>query len=90
MSNIELKPCPFCGGTAEFFTRGYKLRDSVRGYKLRDTVRGWEFGIQCIKCGITSPKVDYLLELQFNKKGGVSELVDERYIAAEAWNRRAE
>lgn len=77
--NIELKPCPFCGGTAEFFARSYKTKDSVRG---------WEFGIHCIKCGVTIPKTNYLLELQFNRLGGVSELVDERYIAAETWNRR--
>lgn len=79
--NIELKPCPFCGGAAEFF---------IKGWKIKDAVRGWEFGIHCIKCDVTTPKTNYLLELQFNRLGGVSELVDERYIAAEAWNRRAE
>ena len=81
MNEIELKPCPFCGATANFFT---KL------FRNRGTSRGWEFGICCTKCDITLPKSDYRLEVQFGNLGGITTVIDERPLAVEAWNRRAD
>lgn len=77
----ELKPCPFCGGKAKFFTKA----SSARG-----VTRGWEFGVFCYKCGITSPKTNYLLEAQLDDFGEITTRTDERPEAIEAWNRRAD
>lgn len=41
---VELKPCPFCGGQAKFFT---KVNDA------KNTSIGWFFGIFCTECGVT-------------------------------------
>lgn len=78
---MELKPCPFCGGSAEIF-----CKTSI----ARGATRGWEFGIRCSKCGVTTPKTDYCLEIQLGKLGAITELMDERSMAIDAWNRRAE
>lgn len=79
MNEIELKPCPFCGGTANFFTTLFSMKG---------TTRGWEFGICCTKCDVTTPKRNYRLELQFGCLGGIETVIDERPLAIEVWNRR--
>ena len=79
--NIELKPCPFCGGGAKFFSKV----STVRG-----TTRGWEFGVFCSKCDVTTPKTNYLLEVQLGDLGDIKEIIDERPLAVETWNRRAD
>lgn len=75
----ELKPCPFCGGTAKFFTK-VSCSSGV--------TRGWEFGIFCVKCSVASPKTNYRLEVQLDTDGEVITTIDERLLAIEAWNRR--
>lgn len=75
----ELKPCPFCGGEANIFTKS-----SVE----RGVTKGWEFGIYCTKCNVTTPKTNYRLEVQIGKGGNLIYNADERTQAAEAWNRR--
>jgi uncharacterized Zn finger protein len=50
----ELKPCPFCGGAAEFV---------VEANFTRSSTRGWEFTIECSKCGVRSKNKLYTLEL---------------------------
>lgn len=77
----KLKPCPFCGGKANFYV---KLA-SVEGFD-----RGWHFGIFCTKCGTTTPRTDYKLAVEFADSGELLAAVDERSLAAEAWNRRAD
>ena len=42
MSNIELKPCPFCGGEATIRTR---IRNCTPPYQI-----AW---VECEKCGAT-------------------------------------
>ena len=52
----ELKPCPFCGGKAKFFTKAHTERGITRG---------WIFGIYCSQCDVTTPKTNYALEIQW-------------------------
>ena len=77
----ELKPCPFCGGTAKLY---------VKTNCSRGVTRGWEFGVFCVKCSVTSPKTNYRLEVQLDTDGEVIPIIDERPLAIEAWNRRAD
>lgn len=76
----ELKPCPFCGGEANFYVK----LTSVEGFN-----RGWHFGIFCTKCGTTTPRTDYKLAVELTGSGELLAVVDERPLAVEAWNRRA-
>lgn len=81
MSLPPLKPCPFCGGKAEFFTKTI----SANG-----TLRGWNFGICCTRCDITTPKIHYVVKVKLADSGRIEVVEDERQDAADAWNRRAE
>ncbi len=77
---MKLKPCPFCGGEAKFLVKTYKERGITRGYS---------FGIYCTECDVTTPKTDYGIEFQLNADGEIEVIMDERSLAIEAWNRRA-
>lgn len=77
----ELKPCPFCGGEAKFFSKCYTSRG---------VVRGWNFGICCTKCDIALPSTDYILEINLEGNGEIIVKIDEREKATAAWNRRAD
>lgn len=75
----NLKPCPFCGGEAKFFSKA-SFEHAFR--------RGWLFGIRCAKCGIKSPKTDYMVEVEFSDNGEVKTVKDERPTVIEKWNLR--
>lgn len=75
----ELKPCPFCGSKASFFT----MLTIERG-----STRGWTFGICCEECNATTPRTDYRLEVRLNDAGEIDAIIDERLVATETWNRR--
>lgn len=75
----KLKPCPFCGGQAKFFT---KVNDA------KNTSIGWFFGIFCTECGVTTPKTSYYLEAKLTDSGELEITRDDRSEAIEAWNRR--
>ena len=81
MAEYELKPCPFCGGKAKFFVKSSMCREITRGYN---------FGIYCTKCDITTPKTNYIVEFKLNDSGEIEVTEDERLLAVEAWNRRAD
>lgn len=76
----NLKPCPFCGGEAKFFTTAV--------CKTGDR-NGWRFGIYCTKCKLTLPKTDYAVDVEFTDYGAVKTVTDERPAAIEKWNLRA-
>lgn len=76
---MELKPCPFCGGSAKFLVKTYAERGITRGYS---------FGIYCTKCALTTPKTNYSIEFQLIDNGELEMTTDERLLAIEAWNRR--
>ena len=81
MDEIKLKPCPFCGGVAEFFeTRHYD----------RGTKRGWGFGIHCVDCMVALPKADFSILADLACSGEIVLDPDEREKAAQMWNRRAD
>ena len=50
-SDRTLKPCPFCGGKAQFFvTTVYEVGMTDQGL--------WTGFVACTKCGILSPMID--------------------------------
>ena len=75
---LTLKPCPFCGGKAEFNT-------ILTGYKYQ--THSFDFVIHCVKCRATSPQT-YKLVINLNSKGLVEFQEDERQAAVDDWNRR--
>ena len=83
MTDIELRPCPFCGAQAAMFTRVGDA-DGVRG-----ETRVWHFGIGCTECNVRLPRSDYKLSVQMGRCGGIQILEDDRQEAADVWNRRA-
>lgn len=78
MSKLELKPCPFCGGEAEFITDTSGLRSEFRRIS---------FSIQCKGCKIEYPK-RYEIEFRLDSHGEIVMNTDERQKALEAWNKR--
>lgn len=78
--NTKLKPCPFCGGEAQFKTISNKSGNQSVGF---------EFEISCVKCGIMLPK-RYSIEFQLSNSGEIKPITDHRMTATEAWNRRAD
>lgn len=76
----DLKPCPFCGHTAEYL---------IQSTSVSGNTRGWMFGIRCKYCGVTSAKRNFILEVNLGSDGQIHILRDERAEAEEAWNRRA-
>lgn len=78
MSEIKLKPCPFCGGEAVFvITTHSSSHHDVR----------FNFSIQCSGCYTRLPK-DYSLTLRLDTDGNILTTSDGRKSAEEAWNRR--
>ncbi len=74
----ELKPCPFCGGKAEF---------NIISTRSTNNTRGFGFKIKCSKCNITNQRV-YELLIDLNSKGLIGFPTDERQAAVDDWNRR--
>lgn len=81
MNEIELKPCPFCGGKAMFRT--------VNNYSTNYCV-GVTFEVKCSDCGIRIPKSYNTTFSLKEDTGELNALQDERKTAIEDWNRRAE
>lgn len=74
----ELKPCPFCGGKAEFKTNS-------SGYNNDSRIIG--FGIKCNKCGLEHPK-RYEVRISLGKNGEIITDLDQRIRAIDEWNYR--
>lgn len=80
MSEIKLKPCPFCGGEAVF---------AVRSNKSSSHDVGFVFTILCSGCHARLP-ADYTLTAKLDAQGYIIITSDGRKNAAELWNRRAD
>ena len=80
MSKPELKPCPFCGGEAEFITDTNGCQSDFRKIS---------FHIQCKGCKIEYPK-RYEIGFHLSGHGEIVMDTDERQKALEVWNRRGE
>lgn len=78
MSEIELKPCPFCGGKAVFFVKSHTTSE-MKSY--------WRIGVYCTKCNLTSPKL-YGLTLALGTNAEIKTIEDERQRALDDWNWR--
>lgn len=74
-----LLPCPFCGSKATY---------SVKSTSTFGDLRGWGFGIECTKCKVCSPKMDYRLSVSFTNDGNIHVCNDERKDALGLWNTR--
>ena len=79
-NKIELKPCPFCGGGADFKTKSNLSSHSEVGF---------DFAIKCSECGIELPGT-YRVTFILGTCGQISTIVDEREKATDEWNRRAD
>lgn len=80
MSEPNLKPCPFCGGEAEFFVKSHTASE-MKSY--------WYIGVRCTKCNLTSPKL-YRLTLTVGANAEIQAIEDERQHAVDDWNRRGD
>ena len=80
MSEIKLKPCPFCGGEAVF---------AVESYKSSHRDIGFNFTILCSGCHTRLP-AEYSLTAKLDAQGCILITSDGRKSAADAWNRRAD
>lgn len=78
MSEIKLKPCPFCGGKAVYMTKS----NASDHYCV-----GFNFEVECEDCGMSLPG-RYKIKFSLSENGELNVLNDERPIAAEKWNRR--
>ncbi len=73
VDDLNLKPCPFCGGKAEL--KQYKMWHDDHGYK-----DCYEYFVACEKCKVRQLSFDTLRE-----KDDVTAIKK----AIEAWNRRS-
>ena len=73
---IELKPCPFCGGKAEIHYQQMHISNSVI--------------IRCVKCGTRSKFIPYDCDYQFYNGEKNVYVSKERAMsdAINLWNRR--
>lgn len=79
MGDMELKPCPFCGGRALFKT----VSSTASHYSAV-----FSFKVECGKCGTSLPR-RYSVVFGLSVDGVIKPDRDERCQAAEAWNKRA-
>lgn len=75
---IELKPCPFCGGKADFETKS--------NLSIHSEV-GFDFTIKCRECDVKIPRT-YRVTLAIGMSGRINVIIDERQKAIDDWNRR--
>ena len=77
MPDVELKPCPFCGGT--------KLKvDSKRTFR-HDGQRHCSVTVRCMKCHTRGPVVGILIP-----RNQYNEIDLCKIKVAEEWNKRAD
>lgn len=79
MNEFALKPCPFCGGKAEYI---------LNGSYNHGASQGWEFGIICTSCMVSLPRTRFFLTASLDNAGEIVIEKDERDIAAKMRNRR--
>lgn len=74
----DLKPCPFCGGRANFRTTSISHCGHTVGYK---------FIIGCTRCGTNIADCEGEVEIAF-RDGELVVKTDDREKCIEVWNRR--
>lgn len=81
---IELKPCPFCGGKAEFHI------DEMEYNKTNYTVE-WSLRIRCSHCGTDRHGCvsNNTVRIGLGEDGSINIFTDNRDAVAELWNRRS-
>lgn len=76
-----LKPCPFCGGKADFVVRGTESGNGNVGFG---------FSIKCTKCSATNSKTIQAIRLRLGADGELHIFEDGRDLATREWNRRGD
>ena len=79
--NIELKPCPFCGGIARFEQKSHGT--------MEPSLVQIGFRIVCHKCDATAPKAYGKIAFKLDSIGNIKYVIDDRKSAVADWNRRA-
>ena len=80
MSNTELKPCPFCGGTATLtMSKPYAYEDNFR----------ITWSVECLKCKQTQDKYSSEYRMYWNENVVRVSKIDGRQKVIDNWNRRA-
>lgn len=79
----KLKPCPFCGGEAEFDQTAYGRTTDHSSVSL-------QFEIRCKKCGATAPNAYGYISINLSSNGELNIWHDDKNPAIDAWNRRAD
>ena len=82
MSDIKLKPCPFCGSKAGFIQTAYGTTDHNSA--------SLSFSIRCVKCSATAPNAIGKIAINLLEDGTLNTWHDDREKAADAWNRRVD
>jgi len=77
---IELNPCPCCGAEAHFAKEAW--RPELFHFEIY-------FYITCSKCSLRTYS-NYRYFLEFDINGNLKARKDERQMAADVWNRRAD
>lgn len=82
-ADIELRPCPFCGGQAIFYTMNERLKTD-RGDAL------FYFSIECKKCKSSPVRAWGYSRVYMRENGDFYINRDEMHKAAKVWNGEAE
>ena len=78
----KLKPCPFCGGEAVF-------KCCSTGHSGGDI--SWSYKVHCISCGVEVPsRAEFKTTFRIGNDGKISFVNDDRWKAAELWNKRGD
>lgn len=88
MSNVELKPCPFCGGEAElFFEEPRLVENKYREFSLRASVC-----VKCKNCHFKREAYTGFVDLDLQKMELIGSFLECRAVkhVINQWNRRAD
>ena len=80
-NTFKLKPCPFCGGQAEFqiTSTGARYATNTLGFRIR-----------CNQCTAHQPRNEGVVEIGISRDGQIEVKKDDRSRVVKMWNERAD